>query len=189
MEFKAIERKMCGEYLNRYDIHYNTPEGGVKVYEMFSRDPGINSEEKLTNPRTDAVIIIVTDKEHERLLLIREFRLELNRAIYGLPAGLIDPGETAEVCAIRELKEETGLDMCRVTHVMPASYCAVGISNEMAVCVFGEAEGEIVARNAEDEEIEAHWFTKAELREMLKTENFGSWAQAYCFMWTIGLDK
>lgn len=187
MKFKNIEKLECGNYLNRYDIHYETPEGGEKVYEMFSRDPEIFTEEKLTNPRDDAVIIIVTDPEGEHLLIVREFRLELNRYIYGLPAGLIDVGETAEESAIRELKEETGLDMVEIRNIMPASYCAVGLSNEKAICVFGTATGEIAARNAEDEEILASWYTKDELREMVMKENFGSWAQAYTYMWTIGL--
>ena len=35
MKFRRIEKKGGGEYLNRYDIHYETPSGGEKVYEMF----------------------------------------------------------------------------------------------------------------------------------------------------------
>ena len=114
MKFRGIEKKGSGEYLNRYDVHYETPAGGEKVYEMFSRDGGIDTEEKLRHPRTDAVMIIMTDESREHLLLIREFRLELDREIYGLPAGLIDPGETPELAAKRELKEETGLDLLEI---------------------------------------------------------------------------
>ena len=104
MKFRSIEKRGGGEYLNRYDVHYETPSGGEKVYEMFSRDPGIDSADKLLHPRTDAVMIIMTDEAREHLLLIREFRLELGREIYGLPAGLIDPGETPESAARRELR-------------------------------------------------------------------------------------
>lgn len=188
MKFKGIEKIKSGNYLNRYDISYETPHGHTKVYEMFSRDGGIDTEEKLKNPRTDAVVIIVTDPPGEHLLLIREFRLELDNYIYGLPAGLIDPGETPEETAVRELKEETGLDLVKIRDVMPASYCAVGLSNEQCICVFGTASGNFSDRTPTGEEIKAGWYSRDELRELVKKETFGSWAQAYSYMWTIGLE-
>ncbi len=51
MKFRSIEKKGSGDYLSRYDIHYETPAGGEKVYEMFSRDPGISTEEQLRHPQ------------------------------------------------------------------------------------------------------------------------------------------
>ena len=186
MKFEGIEKVGGGEYLSRDDVHYRTPSGGEKVYEMISRDASIDSEERLLHPRADAVMIIMTDRAREHLLLIREFRLELDREIYGLPAGLIDPGETPEQAARRELKEETGLDLVEIRHVMPPAYSAVGLSNEQCVCVFGVAEGEIAPCKDTGEEITARWYTRDELREMVRRETFGSWAQAYTYMWTIG---
>ena len=76
MKLKAVEKVAGWQYLSRYDVKYETPEGGEKIYEMFSRDPGIDSPEKLLHPRVDAVMIIMTDEPGEHMLLIREFRLE-----------------------------------------------------------------------------------------------------------------
>lgn len=189
MKLKGVEKVASWEYLTRYDVKYETPSGGEKVYEMFSRDPGITSPEKLLHPRTDAVMIIMTDEAREHMLLIHEFRLELGREIYGLPAGLIDPGETPEQAAKRELKEETGLELVEIRHVLPPAYSAVGLSNEQCICVFGVASGTIAPCKETGEEISARWYTKAELRSMLERgETFGSWAQAYSYMWTMGLD-
>lgn len=42
------------------------------------------------------------------LLLQRQFRPPVEKVCVEVPAGLVDEGETAEQCAIRELKEETG---------------------------------------------------------------------------------
>lgn len=42
------------------------------------------------------------------ILLQKQFRPPVNKVVIEVPAGLIDPGETAERAAIRELKEETG---------------------------------------------------------------------------------
>ena len=42
------------------------------------------------------------------MLLVQQFRPPMNAVTVELPAGLIDPGEGAEVAALRELKEETG---------------------------------------------------------------------------------
>ena len=130
----------------------------------------------------------MTDEQREHLLLIREFRLELGRTIYGLPAGLIDEGETPEQAAKRELKEEAGLDLLEIRHVMPPSYSAVGLSNEQCICVFGVAGGEIAPSKETGEEITARWYSRGELRELVQRETFGSWAQAFSYMWTIGFD-
>jgi ADP-ribose pyrophosphatase len=41
-------------------------------------------------------------------LLQKQYRPPVDQVVIEVPAGLIDPGETPEECAVRELKEETG---------------------------------------------------------------------------------
>ncbi|NLC72349.1 MAG: NUDIX hydrolase [Ruminococcaceae bacterium] len=187
MEFIDIVNKGGGKFLSRYDVNYKDGEI-LRTYEMFSRDPELLDFESLQNPRTDAVIIIAVNKERDRLLLLREFRMELGKTIYGLPAGLIDPGESFYDTAKRELFEETGVRLSRIIDILPPSYCAVGLSNEQCVCVFCEAEGEPYPAGTGGEEIDAKWFSKEELKELLRSSPFGSWAQAYSFMWVHGMD-
>jgi 8-oxo-dGTP pyrophosphatase MutT (NUDIX family) len=42
------------------------------------------------------------------MILQKQYRPPLDKIVIEVPAGLIDEGETAEECAVRELKEETG---------------------------------------------------------------------------------
>ena len=111
MEYEKIEKVYEGAYLDYYNVTYRNEDGQEKVYEMVSRDKQIDSKEKLYDHSTDAVVMIVNDVSDEHVVLVKEFRLELGKTIFGFPAGLIDPGETAAECAVRELKEETGLDV------------------------------------------------------------------------------
>ena len=184
MEYEKIEKVYEGTYLDYYNVTYRNEDGQEKVYEMVSRDKQIDSKEKLYEHSTDAVVMIVNDVSDEHVVLVKEFRLELGKTIFGFPAGLIDPGETAAECAVRELKEETGLDMVRVRDVLKGAFSAVGISNETTSCVIGTAAGNFSHHDTAGEEIDAAWYSKEEVRRLIKTEHFGSWAQAYCYMWS-----
>ncbi|MBR6229696.1 MAG: NUDIX hydrolase [Eubacterium sp.] len=183
MKFKSIKRIHDGKFIHRYDITYETASGQDKVYEMISRNGNIDSLETLQGGRADAVVLMLTDAKDERILLNREFRLATGQWIYNFPAGLIDGDETPQEAASRELREETGLCLDAVTDVIPLSYSAVGFANETNICVVGHASGEIRPSDSELEEIEAGWYTKDEVRSLLKDQLFAARTQAYCYLW------
>lgn len=186
MKFKSIEKKESGKFLHRYDLHYTDLNGSDRTYEIVSRKPEIKDFDELRNHKADAVVMIMTDRENEHMVLIHEYRMELGQKIYGLPGGLIDGDETPEECAARELKEETGLELTEIFEVLPPAACTVGIGDERTVCIFGVAEGEFHPDKSTGEEIEARWYTREEVLERHKTTLFGSWALAYSWMWANG---
>ena len=53
-----------------------------------------------------AAVVPFLDEDH--VLLIRQYRHAAGGTILEVPAGKLDPGETPEVCAARELEEEAG---------------------------------------------------------------------------------
>lgn len=183
MQFKGIEAVGSGRFLHRYDVYYTDPSGKERCYEMVSRRDDLRTLGELQSHGADAVVLIITDEADEKLLLIHEYRCELGREIYGLPGGLIEPGETAEQAAARELLEETGLTLTKITDTLPSAACVVGIGDEQTVCVFGRAAGEIHPAGDTGEEIEARWFTREEVKKLHESELFGSWAMAYSWMW------
>lgn len=54
-----------------------------------------------------AVAIIPIDSQG-RIVLVEQWRRAIERISLELPAGMLDPGESPEACAQRELQEETG---------------------------------------------------------------------------------
>jgi len=61
-----------------------------------------------------AAVVIAFD-ENDRLLLVRQYRYPMRKAILELPAGKLDGDEAPEACAARELEEETGYRADRFT--------------------------------------------------------------------------
>jgi 8-oxo-dGTP pyrophosphatase MutT (NUDIX family) len=53
------------------------------------------------------VVIAALTPERE-LVLVRQYKHGIGEVLLELPAGMIDPGETPDACAVRELAEETG---------------------------------------------------------------------------------
>lgn len=44
------------------------------------------------------------------VVLLRQYRYAADRELWEVPAGTLEPGESPEACAARELREEAGLD-------------------------------------------------------------------------------
>ena len=57
------------------------------------------------HPGASAVVPFVSERE---VLLIHQYRHAAGGRIFEVPAGKIDPGETADTTAARELEEEVG---------------------------------------------------------------------------------
>jgi len=75
-----------------------------------------------------AVAIIPIDN-HGRLVLVEQWRRAIRKITIEIPAGMLEKGEAPELCAQRELREETGY---RAKTLIPfgGCYAAPGISDE-----------------------------------------------------------
>ena len=75
-----------------------------------------------------SVIIIPVD-ENGNLLFVRQYRHAAGLDLLELPAGTLDENETPEVCAQREIREETGMAAGKMKY-LGGFYLAPGYSTE-----------------------------------------------------------
>ncbi len=75
-----------------------------------SGNPGIR---EVAVHQGGAVVVPVTPSG--KIALITQFRYPLKKTLLELPAGKLFPGEDPQLCAIRELEEETGYKAGKVT--------------------------------------------------------------------------
>ena len=66
----------------------------------------------LHHPGAAAVVPFV-DAEH--VVLLRQYRHAAAGTLWEVPAGKLDDGEAPEICAARELQEETGYQAAKIT--------------------------------------------------------------------------
>lgn len=59
--------------------------------------------------RVDVAYVYLTDQNEEKVLLVKN--QGQNGSYYTLPGGAVERGETLQEAAVREVKEETGLDV------------------------------------------------------------------------------
>lgn len=78
----------------------------IRVYKDHIEVAGRKSTREVVLHSEAAAIIPVTEKGE--VLLVKQYRYPVGDAILEIPAGKMDPGETPEKCAARELEEETG---------------------------------------------------------------------------------
>ena len=179
MELLNLKKVRDGKYLKNYELTYQNKAGREKKYEIVSRSD-FSSKEDL-GKRVSGVSIVAT--MDGKMLLLKEFRMGINKKIFNLCAGMLEEGETIEECIRRELYEETGLLVKEIKAILPPSYSAVGISDIKTYIAYVEVEGEFSDHTSANEDITAGFYSKEELSELLMTQEFSSRSQmaAYSF--------
>jgi len=62
-------------------------------------------------------VVILAQPSPTTVIVIRQYRPVISQWIWELPAGSLDPGESADIAVVRECEEETGFTPGRVTHL------------------------------------------------------------------------
>ena len=187
MKLVALKKIHEGKFLTYYVADYLNGNGDIKSYEFISRNKNLTLD-TFGDVVPAGVGMVAFNMDKSRVLLQKEFRLACNQWVYNFPAGLIDKGETAVDTARREIKEETGADMKQVDAVLPPSFASQGTSDEAMQIVICRCGGEITNSCYIDEEIEANWFTKDEVKALLDQGAYMS-VRTQMFLWQWANEK
>lgn len=180
MKFLGMKKINTGKYLKSYELTYENKAGFQKTYEMVSFSDLKTPEDIGQKINGVSIVAFCEDK----LLLLKEFRMGVNRYVYNLCAGMLEPGETMEECIARELYEETGLKLTKLFKILPPSFAAVSISDTRTQIAFVQVSGKIEYHTSPNEELTAAFYTKEEVEKLLETESFSDRAQLAAFFFT-----
>lgn len=157
------------KYVSLFDVRYTNKTGNEKQWTVASRKDKETLEGIYLNnkkDKIDAVIISAYHKDEKKLVIIKEFRVPINKYILELPAGLVDSDDNNFEDAVRrELKEETGLDLVSINLQKSHDqvYLSPGMTDESVAFVNCICEGTISREFLEeDEDIEAILVSKEE---------------------------
>jgi len=126
-------------------------------------------EHEITVVRHPPSVVLIPIDEAGRVVLVRQYRASVDRELWELPAGSLEPGETAEAAAARECEEEIGLVPGRVERLR-GLFPAPGFCDEELI--YFRLSGlrapapDSVHRPDEDEDIHAQAFEVADARAM-----------------------
>jgi len=176
-KINKIEALTDTPYVNLFHIKGTNKNGGEVNYFVASRAKAKTELKLLTRQnKADGVnIYSLYGKMRDKVVLVKQFRYSIDDYIYEFPAGLVDGDEDFHEAAIRELKEETGLNLTPLevdeSYERPY-YTTIGMADEACATVYGYADGEVSADFLEDnEEIQVIIADKNEVRRILKEEN------------------
>ena len=163
----AIIRAVSDEKLRgRVLRHERIYEGRVLDLDVddVEEPGGIRGRREVVRQRGSVAALPV--HEDGRVVLVRQYRYAVDEQVWELPAGRIDPGETPEEGARRELEEEVGLRP-RSLEALLVFWTTPGFCDEVMHLYRATGLESVPPRPEADESIEAATFTLAEARKMM----------------------
>jgi ADP-ribose pyrophosphatase len=131
-------------------------------------DGSVGELEMIRHSGASAVVPVLStgSAADPEIMLIRQFRHAADGLIWEVPAGRLDPGESPETCAVRELAEETGMRTRRLER-LTTIFTTPGFTDER-IHIFAAHDLEPGEHRREaDEFMENHTFALSRCLEMI----------------------
>jgi NAD+ diphosphatase len=109
-------------------------------------------------PRTDPAVIVLVHDGADRCVLGRQPSWPPGR--YSTLAGFVEPGESAELAVVREVREEAGLDVREVTYVDSQPW---PFPSSLMLGYTARCDADAVPTTGDDELDDVRWFTRDEV--------------------------
>ncbi|WP_085523474.1 NUDIX hydrolase [Tuberibacillus sp. Marseille-P3662] len=138
----------------------------LQVDDVELPDGGTSKRELVKHPGAVAVIAVTKDG---RLVLVRQYRKALEKTIYEIPAGKLEPGEAPEVTARRELAEETGFQ-CDQLEPLVSFYTSPGFADELVHVFYTDTLTDGEQQLDDDEFLDQHEVTVDEALQMIAAQ-------------------
>lgn len=135
----------------------------------FSNGANRQFERMAGSGRGAVMIVPLTDDNH--MLLIREYAAGTHSYQLGFPKGLIDPGETAQQAANRELKEEAGYGANSLYNLHKVSMAPTFFNAHMQIVIAQDLYPETLEGD-EPEPLEVVKWPCERVDELLSREDF-----------------
>ncbi len=113
-------------------------------------------------------VVIVAQRPDGRLVFERQFRYPLRQVFIELPAGKIDPDESIEDCARRELREETGFEAANWRYLGVMHPC-IGYTDERIEIFFASELTQVGQQWDPGEFLEVISFSVAEAQAAIQS--------------------
>lgn len=157
-----------------------------KVVQLYVEDVQLpngktSKREVIRHPGAVAVIPITKDG---KLVLVRQYRKALERALVEIPAGKLEKGEEPFATAQRELEEETGYCAQSMRHIV-SFYTSPGFADELIHLYMAEGleKLEDAASLDEDEFVDVLEVTLEEALEMMEKQEIYDAKTAYALQY------
>jgi 8-oxo-dGTP pyrophosphatase MutT (NUDIX family) len=149
--------------LDRKLLHGSEKTGVVRLDRVRVK-PSVEREYVIVDSAEIAVVVPIEDDG--RIVLVRQFRYAWNATGWECPAGHLDPGETPEQAAVRELEEEAGRRASEVERLLPPFHASARVSARFHAFV---ARGLVAVpqRPDEDEDVTPAAFSPDEVRALI----------------------
>lgn len=134
-----------------------------KTDEVELSNGRITTRDIIDHPGAVAILPLLPDG---RIALVKQYRYSVGKELLEVPAGTLEKGESPDICARRELREETGFTSGSIKRLF-SFYVAPGYSNEK-IHLFAASELKSGKKQAEeDESIKVEIYGYEELLKMI----------------------
>jgi ADP-ribose pyrophosphatase len=159
----------------------------IRLEELVVKLPNGRTSSREVVRHPGAVAVLVEPRPGE-VVLVTQYRKAAECELLEIPAGKLEPGEAPEVCAIRELAEETGY---RTSQVRPIAsfYTSPGFADEVIHLFYVDQVDAGKQQLDEDEFLDVHLYTREEVARRIADGQIRDAKTLVALLWWLNREK